>query len=226
MSSPEHGDSPTLDDLLSTWDGRRNRAFGDARGPFLRTVLDRIADGEPATVADIAEATGWDRDTVSRQMDAAAAAGCEIRDGAVVGAALTLTPTDHEFTVRGNTLHTWCGFDALFLPPLLGEPAHVRSTCPVTGQPIALAVDPAGTVHDVAPVTTCVAITGPAAACATAGPGSELCAQMPFLASPEAGRAWADDHAGVAVVDLATAMTVATAYAGTRREPQAEPGSP
>lgn len=226
MSSPEQDASPTLDDLLATWDRRRSRILGDVPGPFLHAVLDRIADGVPATAADIAEATAWNRDTVSRQMDAAAAAGCEIRDGAVVGAALTLTPTGHEFTVRGNTLHTWCGFDALFLPLLLDEPAHVRSTCPVTGQPIALAVDPAGTVQDVAPPTTCVAIAGPAAACAAAGPDSELCMQMPFLASPEAGRAWAADHDGVAVVDLATAMTVAAAYAGTRQEPQGEPGSP
>lgn len=218
--------SPTLDDLLATWDHRRSRILGDVPVPFLRAVLDRIADGAPATAADIGEATGWDRDMVLHQMDAAAAAGCEIRDCAVVGAALTLTPTSHQFTVRGNTLHTWCGFDALFLPLLLDEPAHVRSTCPVTGQPIALAVDPAGTVHDVAPATTCVAIAGPAAACATAGPDSDLCMQMPFLASAEAGRAWAADHDGVAVVDLATAMTVAAAYAGTQQEPQTEPRSP
>lgn len=226
MSHTQDGASPTLDDLLATWDGRRNRVLGDTRGSFRHAVLDRIADGVPATAADIAEATGWDADMVAHQMDVAAAAGCEIHDGAVVGAALTLTPTSHEFTVRGNTLHTWCGFDALFLPLLLDEPAQVRSTCPVTGQPIALAVDPGGTVHDVAPPTTQVAITGPAAACATAGPGSELCTQMPFLASPEAGRAWAADHDGVAVVDLATGMTVAAAYAGTRQESQTEPGSP
>lgn len=226
MSHPAHGPPPTLDDLLATWDGRRKRVLGDTRGPLLRAVLDRIAGGVPATAADIAEATGWDPETISRQLDAAAAAGCEIRDDAVVGAALTLTPTDHEFTVRGNTLHTWCGFDVLFLPLLLDEPGQVRSTCPVTGQPIALVVDPAGTVHDVTPSTTCVAITGPAAACATAGPGSALCTQMPFLASPEAGRAWADEHDGVAVVDLTTAMTVAAAYAGTRQGPQTGSSSP
>jgi hypothetical protein len=62
--------------------------------------------------------------------------GAEIEDGAIVGIALSLRPTRHRFRVRGHDLYTWCGFDALFLPIILGERAGVASTCLVTGAEI------------------------------------------------------------------------------------------
>ena len=39
-------------------------------------------------------------------------------------------------------MHTWCAWDTLFLPALLGETAEVRSTCPVTGSVVELVVAP------------------------------------------------------------------------------------
>lgn len=209
---------PTHDELLATWTGRATDRMVGERDAFSAAVLDRLADGLPADADHLATATGLDHDEVQQRIAAAAAIGFEICDGAIVGAALTLNPTVHQFTVRGHRLHTWCGFDALFLPMLLDEPATVRSTCPVTGEPIHLTVRPDGTVAHVDPASTHVAIVGPEVAsdCGTTGPGSDVCTQMPFLSGPEAGRSWLQDRTGVAVVDLDAATEIARAYAGTR----------
>lgn len=209
---------PTTDDLLATWTGRAIDRMVGERGPFTAAVLDRLADGLPADADHLAAATGLDHHEVQQRIAAAEATGYETRDGAIIGAALTLNPTAHQFTVRGHQLHTWCGFDALFLPILLDEPATARSTCPVTGDPIHLAIGPDGTAAHVEPATTHVAIVGPeiAACCDTTGPGSDVCTQMPFLSSAQAGQTWLKGRSGVAVVDLDTALEVARAYAGTR----------
>jgi alkylmercury lyase len=199
---------PSIDDLHHTWSGRATDRMVGERDPFTAAVLDRLADGAPATVAYLAEATSHPVEEVRRRVDQAATAGYEVdADGAIVGAALTLNTTAHRFRVRGHDLHTWCGFDALFLPLLLGEP--------VTGQEIHLTVHANGEVTDVAPSTAQVAIVGSAVAdcCDVTGPGSAVCTQMPLLSSPEAGETWLRGRHGVAVVDIPTGMDVARSYA-------------
>lgn len=99
-------------------------------------------------------------DEVRAFIETARRCGAEVDDGAVVGLALSLRPTRHRFRVRGIDLYTWCGFDALFLPIMLGERAEVASTCPVTGAEIRMAVEPDGTAREVEPSTVVVGIVG------------------------------------------------------------------
>ncbi len=207
---------PNIDDLHRTWSGRAADRMVGERDPFTAAILDRLADAVPATVEHLAAATNQPVDDVYRRVAQAATAGYEVdTDDAIVGAALTLNTTAHRFRVRGHNLHTWCGFDALFLPLLLDERADVHSTCPVTSKDIHLTVHADGEVTDLHPDTAQVAIVGSAVAdcCDVTGPGSAVCTQMPFLSSPEAGEDWLRGRHGVAVVDIATGMAVASSYA-------------
>jgi hypothetical protein len=61
----------------------------------------------------------------------------------------------------GHDLYTWCGFDALFLPIVLGERAEVAWTCPVTGEAIHLTVEADGTISGAEPPGVVVGIVGP-----------------------------------------------------------------
>lgn len=209
--------TPTLGELLATWTGRATDRLVGERDAFTAAVLDRLADGLPADADHLAATTGLAYDEAKKRIATAEQVGYETRDGAIVGAALTLNPTAHQFAVRGQHLHTWCGFDALFLPLLLDERATVRSTCPVTGDQIHLTIEPDGTVVHVDPAGTHVAIIGPevASCCAATGPDSDVCTQMPLLSSAQAGQTWLHGRTGVAVVDLVTAMQIAQAYADT-----------
>lgn len=96
--------TPTTDDLLATWTGRATDRMVGERDSFTAAVLDRLADGLPADVDHLAAATGLDHHLVQQRIAAAAAIGYETRDGAIVGAALTLNPTAHRFSVRGRQL--------------------------------------------------------------------------------------------------------------------------
>lgn len=202
--------APTTQELRATWTRRRAQTNV---GPT-RAVVDLLADGRPVTLPALAATTGWTVEELRSYLDRARATGVEVDGDTIVGAALTLRQTEHRFRVRGNDLYTWCGFDALFLPIMLGERAEVVSTCPVTGVEIQLTVDMEGRVLSASPSTVAVGIVGDdvTSRCYTAGPGSAICSQMPLFASREAGERWLVDHPGVAVVSLDDAREVALTY--------------
>lgn len=208
--------TPTLDDLSTTWSSRGRDGTVSEVSEQRRAVLDLLADGQPVSADQIAAVTDWPRHDVVAWLQQARHTGYEVDEqGRLVGAALTLRPTPHRFRVRGNDLYAWCGFDTLFLPILLQEPAHVRSTCPVTSQTLELDVAPDGTVTGPTPATMVVAIVGPDVTdcCGTTGPTSPVCTQMPLLADRAAGEQWLQEHPGVALVALDDAAGLARAYA-------------
>jgi alkylmercury lyase len=201
--------TPTLSELRAAW-ARRDYSTN----PTSRAAIRLLANGRPVSPEALAAATGLTVDQVDSYIATVRGAGAEVEDGAIVGLALTLRPTGHRFRVRGHDLYAWCGYDTLFLPIILGEPAGVGSTCPVTGTEIRLTVQPDGTVSAATPSTVVVGIVGEqvTSCCSVAGPESAICTQMPLFASREAGARWQTDHPGVAVVDLTDAREVARAY--------------
>ena len=202
--------TPGIVDLMAMW-SRRDYSTNS----LSRAAIHLVADGEPATADALAAATGTSLDEVRAYIEDARARGAEVENGAIVGLALTLRPTAHQFRVRDNGLYTWCGFDALFVPIMLGEAAQVLSTCPVTGTPIRLSVDADGTVLSATPDTVVVGIVGEevTSCCPVPGPESAICTQMPFFASRQAGERWLAGRSGVAIVDLEDAQNVARAHA-------------
>lgn len=202
---------PSIGDLQTLWSSRAAYANDSPS----RAMIRLLADGHPVTPDALAAATGTSAEDARADIETARRHGAEVEDGALVGLALSLRPTQHRFRVRANDLYTWCGFDALFLPIILGERAEVASTCPVTGTDIRLTVEPDGTVPDVAPAGVVVGIVGEqvTSGCTTAGPDSAICTQMPFFASRGAAERWLVAHPGVAAAGLDEARKIARAYA-------------
>ncbi len=115
--------------------------------------------------------------------------------GAVVGfLGLHTTPTTHRITFPEGSAGTWCAWDALFLPHLLGLPARVVSTCPVTGEPIVVEVDPADRVVAVSPDEARLSFLARPAPYAGDIVASS-CRWVHFLASPAAAHVWTRDAA-------------------------------
>ncbi len=208
--------APDIDELRTAWAGWASTRRVGAGDACHRAALRLLADGRPVEPGRIADAAGRTIEEVEAWLERMHATGYQLDDaGRLVGAALSLQPTGHRFRVRGHDLYAWCGFDTLFLPILLGEPAHVASTCPATGHPIRLEVAADGTVTHAQPDTTVVAVVGPGvlATCGRVGPGTAICDQMPLLADPDAARTWVEGRAGVAVIDLDAATELARSYA-------------
>ncbi len=113
--------------------------------------------------------------------------------GWVVGFGLTVIPTIHRFHIDGHALFTWCAFDTLMYPALLGKPAQVASTCPISGEHIAFHVTPDG-VDAVHPAQTVMSLVPPPASQTHRCDRAQFCEQSFFFASPEAATTWQAMH--------------------------------
>ena len=107
-------------------------------------TLRRLAEARPVSMEEIAELAS-DLDNADEAMAFIDQMSEKDNEGNVVGhMGLSLNDHPHKFEVDGRELRTWCAWDSLFLPALLGQTAHVVSKDPATGEEIRLRVTPNG----------------------------------------------------------------------------------
>jgi alkylmercury lyase len=125
----------------------------------------------------------------------------------LVGWGLTMRPTPHHFDVDGKKLYTWCAFDTLFFPALLGRTVTVRSTCPASGVDIRVIVRPDG-IQDLDPATAMVSIVLPDSTATQADVRGAFCDQVHYLRDAEATTSWLEGHRGGIVLPVEGAFEV------------------
>ncbi len=114
--------------------------------------------------------------------------------GNVVGLmGLSLNDHPHHFEVEGQDLHTWCAWDTLFLPALLGRTAHVVSKDPATGQEVRLKVTPDG-VERAQPEDVLVSVVVPGEEIGSSVTAEQIqavfCNFIHFFTTEDAAAAW------------------------------------
>lgn len=100
------------------------------------TLYRSLAEGRPASVAALAQRSGMSESQVA-DMLASWPGIFRDEEGNVVGFwGLALPEMPHQYRVGAKQLYTWCAWDTLFITPILGQVAEVRSTCPDTGREV------------------------------------------------------------------------------------------
>ena len=121
---------------------------------------------------------------------------------------LSVVPMHHRFVVHDRTLFTWCAWDALFIPELIGMPARVESKCPQSGDTIALTVAPGRierTSHPEAVVSFLLPQAG-AFGGEAAKTMASFCHYVFFFAGRDVGRHWIERHDGTFLMTLSEAF--------------------
>lgn len=161
-------------------------------------LLRELAKGEPVNMAQLARVLGTPVETAEAlARDSALSPFVHEGEGGRIqgfmGLAVTRTP--HQFTVNGRTLWTWCAYDTLFIPELLGETAEIETRDPETDQLIRVTVSPAG-VEAAEPTGVAASIVGPQMWDHTSAAQliASACHFMFFFASREAGERWVAKH--------------------------------
>ncbi len=173
--------------------------------PLALALLRLLAHGRPVEIAALARQSG--RDQAAARALVEAWPNVELAGGAVTGfAGLTLRPTRHHFNIGGPELHTWCAWDTLFLPALLGTTANVRSTCAVTHAPVELTVTREAIVS-AAPNELRISFP-PAQATDPSAMTSSFCRHVHFLAGPAAAASWEAANPGGRTLDIAAAFAL------------------
>lgn len=185
----------------------RQGAYTPESAALSRQILWLLAEGAPVTPERLATASGQPVEMIRSHFTMMRNCGCEFDDqGALVGNALTLTPTPHHFRVKGRDLYAWCALDTLFLPSLIDQTAEITSTCAQIGTAIHLTVSPHG-VEAVSPPETALSIV--IAPGCTSGINGTFCGQIHFFASGEAAVQWVGERNEFAVLSVNEAFELA-----------------
>ena len=173
---------PTLaDSLASTFP-----CCDDA--PLALALLDELAKGEPVSVSHLARAVERGQADLAATLDRWPNVHYDQLGRVVAFAGLSVAPSEHRFEVAGRQLYTWCAWDTLFLPSLLGREARVESSCPVAGTEVRLTVGADG-VQFAEPSALQVSFPAPAST-DTADIIASFCCHVHFLAGQEAAAKW------------------------------------
>jgi alkylmercury lyase len=98
-------------------------------------LVRELAKGEPVPPARVAEMMHMSVGEAVRLLEGAIPLDDQ---GRIIGFGLSLVPTEHQYETNGRTFGLWCAVDAMIFPTIIGQPARIRSSCAVTGEPGAL----------------------------------------------------------------------------------------
>ena len=121
---------------------------------------------------------------------------------------LTIRKMKHRFKVDGAQLYTWCAWDALFLPELLGRPARVESACEASGRPVRLRVSPER-VESADPGSACISFLTPDRSRFEQDIVRDFCHYVHFFRSRNDGDTWIAKTPGTFILSLDEATELA-----------------
>jgi len=120
---------------------------------------------------------------------------------------LTVNETSHKLIIDGQTIFTWCAFDALFIPQLLGSTAQIISICPATNNEIRLKISATG-VESVDRENLVVSLLIPDVDKLSENVTTSFCHFVYFFHNSNIGEQWCKEHPGTFLVSLEEAFEV------------------
>jgi alkylmercury lyase len=120
---------------------------------------------------------------------------------------LAIEQMGHRFEVDGKELYTWCAWDTLFIPEIIGKTARVESTCPVTKEKICLTISPDG-IKSAKPTGVHVSFVTPDAGKFRKNIINSFCHSVHFFSSMEAASNWIFEHEGAIILTLDQAFEI------------------
>ena len=133
-------------------------------------------------------------------------------EGRVLGfGGLAVAPMHHRFEVDGRELSTWCAWDSLFIPEILGRSARVTSADPESGVLVRLTVAPER-IESVAPDEAVISFVQPdaeAIGASAADVMKKFCHFIFFFETRSSGERWVDQHPRAFLCSLDDALVLA-----------------
>jgi alkylmercury lyase len=170
------------------------------------TLYRELAKGRPLTTERVASVLGVPSEKAAEELARdPLRAFVYAHKGQIVGVGgLAAAPMHHEFRVKGQTLWTWCAWDSLFIPTVLGDTADVSSPDPETCELVRLTVSPIG-IERVEPKDAVVSFPVPGEgdfAQSAENVMGTFCHSVFFFTSRESGERWRSTHEGMFLYSL------------------------
>ena len=110
-----------------------------------------LSEGNPVSIADLSNSLRMDQKIVKSITDKWSGIYYD-DDSRIIGYwGLAIDKMGHRFNVDDKNLYTWCAWDALFIPQIIGKTAAVESRDPVTKEMVKLTVTPTDGITKIEP---------------------------------------------------------------------------
>lgn len=163
-------------------------------------LLRELAQGEPVSHARLPRVAGVPEDAVETALGRWPGVFYDDERRVIGFGGLSVYETSHGFELDGRQLWTWCAWDTLFLPELIGADARVSSNCPATGEKITLTVGANG-VSNLKPPGAVVSFLIPSKPF-DANVIQSFCHFVHLFASWETGEQWTAEHEGTFLISV------------------------
>src|SRR3989441_6469341 len=144
------------------------------------------------------------------------------KQGRIIGfGGLAVREMPHRFKVDGRTLYTWCAWDSLFIPVILGEEAEVESPVPGSSARVRLRVTPDG-VKRIQPANAVMSFLLPSAQTFQADAikaMASFCHYIFFFPNQDAAAAWTKSHPDTTVISVSDAFELGRRMVSARWRP-------
>lgn len=180
------------------------------------TLYRELAKGQPIDAAQLGKALGVAADEARSFLSRESfnAFVYPDGDGRVLGfGGLAAVPMHHRLEVDDRTLWTWCAWDSVFIPEILGKRAHVLSPDPETGEPVRLVVTPHG-IESAEPESAVLSFLLPDADdfVNSSNIMAKFCHFIFFFTSRASGERWMAKHPGTFLYSLHDAFALAKRF--------------
>ncbi len=208
-----HNDAPDVDRYVEAL-ARALPSFNAEEQRAALALYHQLAKGQPVGLEQFALALNVPAGQAKELLERGPIKSLIYSDeqGRVVGfGGLAVAPMHHKFSVNGHALWTWCAWDSLFIPELLGETAHVESPDPETGEVVRLEVAPNGVIA-VEPDSAVVSfLKADSSAFAESADSiiAKFCHFVFFFATRKSGQRWVANHPGTFLYTLDDALRLA-----------------
>lgn len=165
------------------------------------TIYRLLAKGSPVPLEKIAKILNLPLGVVKNILDGWPGVYYNDDDHIIGYWGLAIRQMGHRFEVDGKELSTWCAWDTLFIPEIIGKTVAVTSTCPVTKEKIRLTVGPDG-IRSAEPAEVYVSFVTPDAGKFRKDIINSFCHLVYFFSSWEAASSWASKHEGTIILTL------------------------
>lgn len=166
-----------------------------------------LTEGNPVEIRDLAESVDLPHSIVSEMIEKWSDVYYDDKQHIIGHGGLTFKPTKHKIMFDDHTLYTWCAWDTLFLPAILGKTLDIESQCPVDDSIVWVRVNQEG-VQAIEPKEAMISFMLPSKECIQKDIQSNFCYYVNFFPSAKIGEQWVQQHSKTYLISIEEAFKI------------------